>query len=47
MPVNNAINKVITEVPTAGAVPLWDTNANLSASNLLNGFQTRARVNTF
>jgi len=45
MPVNNAINKVITEVPTAGAVPLWDTNANLSASNLLNGFQTRARVN--
>ncbi len=46
MPVNNAINRVVTATPTANAVSLWDTNLNMSANNLLGGFTTTARVNS-
>jgi hypothetical protein len=38
MATNNAINKVITSVPIANAVPTWDGNINLSAANFFPGF---------
>lgn len=44
MPVNNAINKVITQTPTALAVPLWDSNSNLSANSMINGYTTTVRA---
>lgn len=45
MPVNNAINKIITPTPTALAVPTWDSNINLSSNNIISGFATTARSN--
>lgn len=43
MPVNNAINKVITPTPTALAVPTWDSNVNFSSNNSISGFTTTVR----
>lgn len=44
MATNNAINKIITATPTALAVPIWDSNLNLSANSHINGFATTVRA---
>lgn len=42
MTTNTQVNKAITSTPTAGAIPLWDANLNLSANNYLSGYTTTA-----
>lgn len=44
MAVNNAINKIITATPAAGAVPLWDTNVNFSSNGFIQAYTTTARA---
>ena len=40
MATNTGINRIVTATPTADSVPIWDGNANLSANNMLQGFNS-------
>lgn len=44
MAINTVLNKIITPTPTALAIPAWDSNANLSANSIINGFATTVRA---
>jgi hypothetical protein len=43
MATNNGINNIITATATDGAVPLWDSNKNLSGNSLIPGSTTTVR----
>jgi len=45
MAINNAINKVLSSSPTAGAVPLFDSNAALSANSMNQSATAISRTN--